>query len=109
MLQSHEPQGEYLGHFQLRGPLSRGDAAENAALLPDAGLLELHLLLRRPSRRTQRLESAAVEQHVARARVPAYLDLDGQHALRRELVAVRGSTCRADLKHRVARLETNLS
>ncbi|KAM6132691.1 LOW QUALITY PROTEIN: bifunctional phosphoribosylaminoimidazole carboxylase/phosphoribosylaminoimidazole succinocarboxamide synthetase [Pterocles gutturalis] len=42
MLQPHQPQRDHMGHVQLRGPHAGGDAAEHAALLPDAQLLQLH-------------------------------------------------------------------
>lgn len=42
VLQPHQPQRNHMGHVQLRGPRAGGDAAEHAALLPDAQLLQLH-------------------------------------------------------------------
>ncbi|XP_060103348.1 bifunctional phosphoribosylaminoimidazole carboxylase/phosphoribosylaminoimidazole succinocarboxamide synthetase [Heteronotia binoei] len=42
VLQAHQPQRDHMGHIQLRGPQAGGDAAEHAALLPDAQLLQLH-------------------------------------------------------------------
>lgn len=42
VLQPHQPQRDYVGHVQLRGPRAGGDAAEHAALLPDTQLFKLH-------------------------------------------------------------------
>lgn len=42
VLQAHQPQRDDMGHVQLGGPQAGGDAAEDAALLADAQLLQLH-------------------------------------------------------------------
>ncbi|XP_068260251.1 bifunctional phosphoribosylaminoimidazole carboxylase/phosphoribosylaminoimidazole succinocarboxamide synthetase [Nyctibius grandis] len=42
VLQPHQPQRDHMGHVQLGGPHAGGDAAEHAALLADAQLLQLH-------------------------------------------------------------------
>lgn len=50
VLQPHQPQRDHMGHVQLGGPHAGGDAAEHAALLPDAQLLQLHGTWRRAAR-----------------------------------------------------------